>query len=340
MSRAATSRIKCNPVLGSPPTLEWRAVSELLIDPTYQREINTAPSQTLIRKIAQFWDWGLCQPLAISRRPDGKLTIVDGQHRASAAQLRGDIPHLPCVITSYANTGDEAAAFVALNQMRRPLSKLDLFRAAVAAEDKDALLIVECVEAAGLRIASSTNLVNAKPGAISNIGGLQRVLTRDGGENVLRVALAALAQGFSGQALQYAGTIFPGLAAVGKDELRLRTPLAEIVPALARIAATKSQDDWRREIKAAIGESGGMAREASEMLFRRYWRISRGIIEPPSAPKPSVPAPQPCRSLRSDLSFEEQIALVESGKAKVVDKIIPHAATPDHTLGGVTGEII
>jgi ParB-like chromosome segregation protein Spo0J len=100
----------------------------------------------------------LCQPLAVSRRPDGALTIVDGQHRASAAKLRGDIPHLPCVITSYANTGDEAAAFVALNQMRRPLSALDLFKAAVAAEDKEALLILGCLNAPDLSRSRHTRI--------------------------------------------------------------------------------------------------------------------------------------------------------------------------------------
>jgi hypothetical protein len=58
MSRAATSRLKVNPPLGSPPTLEWRALPELLIDSTYQREVDTPQSQSLIRKIAMYWDWG------------------------------------------------------------------------------------------------------------------------------------------------------------------------------------------------------------------------------------------------------------------------------------------
>jgi ParB-like chromosome segregation protein Spo0J len=52
--------------------------------------------------------------------------VVDGQHRLAAATLRGDIAHLPCVITSLMPTlGDEAAAFVALNQNRKPLQPLD-----------------------------------------------------------------------------------------------------------------------------------------------------------------------------------------------------------------------
>lgn len=283
MSRPATSRLKVNAPLGSPPTLEWRAVGELQIDPTYQRSIDTGPSQALIRKIAMFWDWGLCQPLAVSRRPSGALAVVDGQHRVSAAKLRGDIPHLPCVITSYPNAGDEAAAFVALNQMRRPLSALDLFKAAVAAEDKESLLILDCLTSAGLSLAPHSNHTAWKPGMVANIGGLRRVLQRDGGEQVIRTALAVLGKAFPGQIMRYAGTLFPGLAAVAKDELRLRASSDEIVGHLAPIVASKSQAEWRQIIKVSIGTSGGMAREASELVFRQVWR-SRHLAAPPELP--------------------------------------------------------
>jgi hypothetical protein len=280
LARAATSRLKVNAPLGSPPTLEWRAVGELLIDPVYQRSIDTGPSQSLIRKIAMFWDWGLCQPLAVSRRPDGQLTIVDGQHRASAAKLRGDIPHLPCVITSYANAGDEAAAFVALNQMRRPLSALDLFKAAVAAEDTEALLILDCLTSAGLSVASHSNYTAWKVGQVANVGGLRRVMVNRG-EPTLRLALLALAKSYPGEVLRYAGTLFPGFAAVVIDELRLRSSGDEIIAQLVPLIAAKTQDEWRHIIKAAVGESGGMAREGAELVFRRVWR-SRNMASPPA----------------------------------------------------------
>jgi hypothetical protein len=237
-----------------------------------------------------FWDWGLCQPLAVSRRPDGALTIVDGQHRASAAKLRRDIPHLPCVITSYANAGDEAAAFVALNQMRRPLSALDLFKAAVAAEDKEALTILGALHSAGLSLAPHTNYTAWKPGMISNIGALQRSYRRFGeiGERVLQTALTALAKAYPDQILQYAGTIFPGLAVIAADEIRLRSSREEILAQLVPLAAANSQAEWRRIIKAAVGESGGMAREASEMVFRALWRKRHNApatlpVDPPPA---------------------------------------------------------
>jgi hypothetical protein len=285
MARAATSRLKVNPPLGSPPTLEWRAVGELLIDPVYQRSVDTGPSQSLIRKIAMFWDWGLCQPLAVSRRPDGALTIVDGQHRASAAKLRGDIPHLPCVITSYANTGDEAAAFVALNQMRRPLSALDLFKAAVAAEDKEALTVLKAMTDAGLLLAPHMTSTAWKVGMIGNVGGLLRCYRR-AGERPLRIAVAAMAKSWPNEVLQYAGSIFPGFAAVASDEVRLRGNPDEVVPELARIAGSRAQAEWRAAARAAFNEAGGVSfRDGVEFVFRRAWRARFNA----SATLPAVP---------------------------------------------------
>jgi hypothetical protein len=285
MARAATSRLKVNPALGTPPSLEWRAVGELLIDSSYQREIDTGPSQTLIRRIAMFWDWGLCQPLAVSRRPDGMLLIVDGQHRASAAKLRGDIPHLPCVITSYASAGDEAAAFVALNQQRRPLSALDLFKAAVAAEDKEALTVLNAVESAGLRIAPHMTSAGWKVGMIGNIGGLLRCFRR-AGEQPLRLACRALAVAWPNEVLRYAGTLFPGFAAVALDEVRLRGTPDEVVAELARIAGSRTQAEWVSAVRQAVPESGGSIYRAVEDVFRSAWRSRHNPA--PSLPQPAV----------------------------------------------------
>jgi hypothetical protein len=275
MSRAATSRLKVNPPLGSPPTLEWRAVSELLIDPSYQREISTGPSQTLIRRIAMFWDWGLCQPLAVSRRPDGRLTIVDGQHRASAAKVRGDIPHLPCVITSYASAGDEAAAFVALNQMRRPLNALDLFKAAIAAEDNEALLILDCMKRAGLSLAPHSNFTCWKPGMIANVGGLKECL-RSKGHHVLRDALKVLARAYDGQILRYAGTILPGLAhivaneRVGCDSREIIQGREQFMPGMIDLVAASTQKEWTALIIARAQPPIGR-RAAAALVFEDAW---------------------------------------------------------------------
>jgi hypothetical protein len=262
MARAATTRLKVNPVLGSPPTLEWRAIGELLIDEGYQRSLEAGASQSLIRRMAMYWDWGLCQPLAVSRRPDGTLVIVDGQHRASAAKLRSDIPHLPCVITNYASAGDEAAAFVALNQQRRPL---------LAAGDFESSQIVSALDDAGLRVASSTNLTALRPGAVSNIRGLQQCY-RTHGFPVLTAALDVLAQSFKDQVLQYAGSIFPGIEAIVADEISRNANFSdgERFALMTEMVGGASQKEWYRDVSAGTAEHP-TRRNAAAAVFRSAW---------------------------------------------------------------------
>jgi hypothetical protein len=212
------AKLNVNPPLGTLPVLQYCAPEQLLIDEAYQRSLQAANSQTLIRRIAMRWDWGLCQPLYVARRADGKLYVVDGQHRLEAARLRGDIWQLPCVVTSFTDAAEEAAAFVALNQQRRPLSQLDLFKAALAAGDFEAAQIALAIEEAGLAIATTSNNRDCPPGMVQNVAGL-RACYRAHGIQVLSAALNVLAQSYKGQVLRYAGTIFPGIVAIVAAEL-------------------------------------------------------------------------------------------------------------------------
>lgn len=211
MSRPATARLKVQPQRGMRPSLEFRPIPQLQIDANYQRSIDTGPSQSLVRRIAMHWDWGLCQPLTVAKRDDGSLWVIDGQHRLAAARLRKDIYDLPCVVVASASSTDEAASFVALNQQRRPLSRLEIFRAALAAQDDNARTIMRALGDAGLSLAATTNPDSWKIGQVVNIGGLEGCLGQHG-EAVLRRACLAAAQAFPDQVLRYFGTIFPGVA--------------------------------------------------------------------------------------------------------------------------------
>lgn len=151
-----------NPPIGSPPTLEWIAVERLAIDESYQRATDGPASRRLIQKITKGWNWNFCQPLVVSRRDDGTLYVIDGQHRLSAAMERGDIPHLPCVVIGGVEC--EAAAFVALNTQRQKLSAGDVFNAMLAAGDPDAKRVAELLQETGWRMARTSNPTFWKPG--------------------------------------------------------------------------------------------------------------------------------------------------------------------------------
>jgi hypothetical protein len=101
LSGEAPARKNWSKPLGMPPSIENRSPDELNIDDAYQRSIDTGPSRSLIQKIAKGWDWRMCLPLVVSKREDGSLWVLDGQHRLAAAKVRGDIPYLPCCVSVY-----------------------------------------------------------------------------------------------------------------------------------------------------------------------------------------------------------------------------------------------
>lgn len=168
-----------------------------------------------------------------------------------------------------ANSGDEAAAFVALNQMRRPLSALDLFKAAVAAEDKEALLIVECLAAAALRIAPHSNYNAWKPGMLQNIGSIRECL-RTKGERTLRESLVVLGQAYGAEIIRYAGTIFPGIAHIvssehqkgGEDKFGAR---------MIAMVKTRTQRQWADQIIKASTDHPRGRRGAAWQVFADAW---------------------------------------------------------------------
>jgi hypothetical protein len=270
-SKITAARLKVNPIVGSLPVLQYCAPEQLLIDDSYQRSLEAEASQALIRKIAINWDWGLCQPLFVARRADGGLYVVDGQHRLAAAVKRGDIPQLPCVVTHFESSDLEAAAFVALNQQRRPLSAIDLFKAALAAGDPAAVLIRECLDDAGLKLSNHTSNGLMKPAHVCNIGGLQRC-ERSYGEIVLRVSLKVLAMAYPQQVLRYAGSIFPGIAAVVAGELHNRTAAEDLLPRLAVFVGRAAQSEWVQRFAQAKADDVNLKHsQAAERVLRANW---------------------------------------------------------------------
>ncbi|VWX56699.1 ParB/RepB/Spo0J family partition protein [Sphingorhabdus sp. 109] len=268
--------LRVNPTKGRMPALQFAPPDVLAIDPDYQRSIEAGASRKLIRDIAVNWNWDLCQPLVAARRAGVvELYIIDGQHRLAAARLRGDIQQLPVVVVEYASAADEAASFVALNQKRRPLAKIDIFKAALASGDTTALAISAAIEAAGLSIASHQNYVSWKPGMIANIGGIERSWKLHGPE-ITSTALQVLAEAFDGEVLRYAGTVFPGIAAVCAREMQDGENVRDFDPAMlplfVEIVGDVDQVQWKTDIAAwRIDHPNQRYDAASASVFGAAW---------------------------------------------------------------------
>lgn len=263
MSRPASSRLKVNPPAGRPPVLEWIAPDDLNVDETYQRSLEAETSQSLIRRIATFWDWGLCQPVNVARRADNTLWIVDGQHRHAGAKLRGDIPHLPCVVQAFRDKAEEAAAFVALNKQRRALSAVDVFKACLAAGDEDAAAVMQVITDAGLSIARHQNYNSWKPGQIYCVPTVAGAYRRYG-RVVVSAALCALSEAFEGQVLQFAGNLLDGLILFYANELKDETFDPDTF--IERLAMN-SQSEWVRRARVEFARSELNKKEAMRSVL-------------------------------------------------------------------------
>lgn len=132
--------------LGDEGTLKRVKVEELNVDHHYQRDIGA----DLVNTIADNWNAVAGGVILVSRRENGQLYIVNGQHRAAAARLLGK-KHLWAQIVDGLGPAEEAELRLLTNVARKDKS-LERFKAKLAAGHTDAHAIVRIVSAHGARI--------------------------------------------------------------------------------------------------------------------------------------------------------------------------------------------
>lgn len=123
-------------------------VKELYSDKDFQRLLNVG----MIRK-AKYFDPYLCRPLYVFKRPNGKYSVVDGQHTTVIGYLycnESEDMYLPCQIREHDSDAtldecivQEANFFKQLNFRRRNVGKVEKLRADIAIGDDEALKIEE-----------------------------------------------------------------------------------------------------------------------------------------------------------------------------------------------------
>lgn len=258
--------------LGDPPTIEWIKVDRLSIDAVYQRSTDNDASRRLITSIAAHFDWRLCAPLVVSRRPDGTLSVIDGQHRTLAAKMRGDIPHMPCCVFNYSGPEEEARMFISANRARKPMNRLDDFHAALAAADEDALEINRLVNEAGLTVTRNTASAAWKPGEIAFTASIASTL-RKHGDQIVSAALTNIAEAFPDQKVIHSGSIFMGLVKV------LTSPPEGFDPDLLFQALLRySAEEWGSFV---TGLKGGDTRATAirDALLMAYEEVETDNVE-------------------------------------------------------------
>jgi hypothetical protein len=109
---------------------------------------STAPDTRTSLRIAEHFNWSKFAPLIVAPVEGGKFAIIDGQHRATAAALRG-VEMVPGQVV-IADAAEQAAAFKAINGQVTRIHKLALQHAAISAGDPAAIEIRDVAAAAGV----------------------------------------------------------------------------------------------------------------------------------------------------------------------------------------------
>lgn len=166
---------------------------DLWIDHAYQRN---DISLTNVRQIASKWNWSCVGAITVSDRGDA-MVVIEGQHRVLAAMQRSEIDLLPCIVFKFATLKDEAAAFLAINTIRKTVTAIDKHRAGFVAEDENTLAVADFMEKIGLRL-TKTPSCSSETKAISTIANL----ISSYGENPVRLTVSILMAGDFSRGLQ------------------------------------------------------------------------------------------------------------------------------------------
>lgn len=163
--------------------IAWIPV-ELMNIPPYQRS-----KQSYVNHIAENWDDNKCDVLTVSYdKENGWFNVVDGQHRAIAARMRG-VEYLVAVIHSGMNQSQEASFYVNQNTSSKKLSHYDIFKAnqfIKDAEDTEISIIDKKLKAIcdeyGIEVKKS-----ASCGVLKSVLHTRKILRcKDEGEDCLR----------------------------------------------------------------------------------------------------------------------------------------------------------
>jgi hypothetical protein len=277
-----------------PYVLALRA-RELFADPAYQRD---AEAKRVARMAAEF-DQRLVGVLEVSKRPDSRFAILDGQHRhAAVLQVQGADALLVCQVYEGLTEQDEARLFREINARRKALNFWDRWKSRRASGDERVLAIEEVLASHGLQVHPS-----AVDGNISATAALEVIVDQIGELWLLDSVVVVLLAAFGRRREAFDSVIMAGLAfvlaAYPPDELdrdRLVRQLSELPVRQLRAKAAAMREMHRgrqsRLCAAVIVEQYNRGRGPKvEEFFTRVPERSPVRKLQPAVPTPYTPPP-------------------------------------------------
>lgn len=241
---------------------EFKVVSlnRLIVDEEYQR-----PLTTFVDKIVNNFDPALVGTLIVSGRQHGKYAVVDGQTRMEAMRELG-MNEAPCLVYVGLTKGQEASLFARLQKERRGIHSYHRFRAALVAEEPQAVAVEQITSDCGYTI-------GVEKGEVAAVAALEYAYKRDA-EVLERVLLVFRTAWGDEEDFVPTGDLIRGCAyLISKkpsiDDERLADRLSAVTPEQIRRRASA--------LREGIGQGGGgnvshMA-TAIEAIYRKKKQV-------------------------------------------------------------------
>lgn len=188
-------------------TMQWIPIADMEVSPLAQRTLRPAHVANLA---ARFNIDRIGKPV-VNRR-DGRVFVIDGQHRKNAAELVGlGDKIIECEAYEGLTEQQEAEMFLELNN-DLAVGAFEKFRIAVTAGRAEACQVNDIVVGAGLRIAQSK-----EDGSVSCVSTLTEIFRKGGEECLVRTLVIVLeAYGYAGLDAQVIGGVGLLLQRYGK----------------------------------------------------------------------------------------------------------------------------
>lgn len=321
--------------LGAPGELRWIALSQLRIDPTYQRQVGEA-GQSVIRRIVENFSWRKFSPLIVAPRDGGLFAVIDGQHRATAAKHHKGIERVPCFVLK-CWPSEEADAFAVINGSITRVHSQAMFKAKLAAADPKALAAQKAAEAAGVRILPYPVAANAiKPNETLSCGKIENCVALYG-HDVTAAALGAIVRAAKGAPGMLRAGVIQAFCMTFHNNAAWLKRVPEAADAIAAHGLPALMDEVARAAKLGGGNS------IAAQLVPRLTAIIQRKLGPSAVAKPAAqpggaasPAPRRVadRPVRREkianpgLKPDERAMIDEFVAKKGVRKVEP-AATGD-----------
>lgn len=306
--------------VGDRPELQWLKIAKLRIDPRYQREIGRRGGDNIVA-IAPSFKWAKFAPVVVAPIEGGLFAIIDGQHRTTAAALRG-FESVPCVIIQV-DQAEQADAFVAINANVTAMSPLQLHAARLAAGNSGAAELTEVCHAADVTICRYPVPANKmKPGETLAVGMLQSVLAKFGRE-VLFAALCCITKTRRGNPGMIRKQIVQALCAVLEAESAWLADRDRLIFAMQTF-------DFAAQFTAAAAKAIEAGETVSAILVEAIAAHLDGKVEtaPPAAARPApaaakvsaAPAAPPKLATHGPLSIGSQEISFNGRKVRVMPR--------------------